>query len=125
MKLVYVRFTELPVIDQDRAVAFYTEKLGLRVAQDSPYQEGWRWITLEIPDAQTKILFTRKAGDEGTDAPSLVLTVDDVVRSYEEIKEKGVVFTTAPTQAPWNPEEVFAVLRDSEGNLVMLGSEDE
>ena len=61
---MYVRFAELPVVDQDRAVKFYTEKLGFRVAQDRPYQEGWRWITLEIPGAQTKILLTRKAEDE-------------------------------------------------------------
>jgi lactoylglutathione lyase len=35
----YVKFAELPVVDQDRAVKFYTEKLGLSLARDSPYQE--------------------------------------------------------------------------------------
>lgn len=120
---MYVRFTELPVVDQDRAVAFYTEKLGFRVAQDRSYQEGWRWITLEIPGAQTKILLTRRTEEEARDGvPSLVLTVDDVSKMYEELKEKDVVFTSEPTAAPWDDGEVFAVLRDSEGNLVMLGS---
>src|SRR5690554_1116963 len=120
---MYVRFTELPVIDQDRAVEFYTGKLGFRVAQDSPYQDGWRWITREIPGAQTSILLTRKMDDKDTGAPSLVLTVDDVTSSYQELESKGVVFTTEPTQASWNPDELYAVLRDSEGNLVMIGSE--
>lgn len=121
---MYVRFTELPVVDQRRAVAFYTEKLGFRVAQERPYQEGWHWITLEIPGAQTRVLLTRRSDDEARDGvPSLVLTVDDVSKSYEELKEKGVVFTTEPSASPWDNREVFAVLRDSEGNLVMLGTE--
>ena len=121
---MYVRFTELPVVDQDRAVKFYTEKLGFRVAQDRPYQEGWRWITLEIPGSQTKILLTRKAdGTEKNGVPSLVLTVDDVFKSYGDLKEKDVDFATEPTSGDWDETEVFAVLKDSEGNLVMLGTE--
>lgn len=118
----YVRFVELPAVDQERAVKFYTEKLGFRVAQDREYKEGWRWVSLEIPEAQTKILLTQKSG-ETRDVPSLVLTVDDVYASYRELKEKGVEFTTGPDEAPWDGGEVFAVFRDSEGNLVMIGSE--
>lgn len=121
---MYVRFTELPVVDQDRAVAFYTEKLGFRVAQDRPYHEGWRWITLQIPGSQTKILLTRKTAETARDGvPSLVLTVDDVFQSYRQLKEKGVLFTTEPTDAPWDGREVFAVFQDSEENLVMIGTE--
>lgn len=120
---MYVRFVELPVVDQDRAVAFYTQKLGLRVAQNEPYEEGWRWITLELPGARTKILLARKNPESvRTDVPSLVLTVDDVYRRYRELREKGVVFTTEPTTAPWNDRETYAVFQDSEGNLVVLGS---
>lgn len=123
---MYVRFVELPAVDQDRAVRFYTETLGLRVAEDRPYQQdGWRWILLEIPGAQTRILLSRKGAGETHQTrgePSLVLTVDDVHAMYQEIKEKGVVFTQEPTRAFWDPDEVFAVFRDSEDNLVMLGS---
>jgi len=117
----YVRFVELPAIDQRRAVQFYTEKLGFRVAQDMEYKEGWRWVSLEIPGAQTKILLTRSSGTS-RDYPSLVLTVDDVHQTYRELKEKGVEFTDEPDQAPWNSAEAYAVFKDSEGNLVMLGS---
>src|SRR5215813_5959349 len=35
----YIKFKELPVTNQERARQFYTEKLGLRVAQDAPYYE--------------------------------------------------------------------------------------
>lgn len=121
---MYIRFTELPVVDQDRAVKFYKEKLGFRVADDRGYKEGWRWITLEIPGAQTKILLTRKNdGDERNGVPSLVLTVDDVVKIHDDLKAKGVEFTTEPTGADWDESEVLAVFKDSEGNLVMLGTE--
>ena len=120
---MHVRFTELPVVDQERAVRFYTEKLGFRVAQDRQYQEGWRWITLEIPGSQTKILLSRKTAAKNNDGvPSLVLTVDDVFKSFHEFKDKGVVFTSEPAGAPWDESEVFAVFLDSEDNLVMLGS---
>jgi len=122
--LMYVRFTELPVVDQDRAVAFYTEKMGFRVAVDRPYQEGWRWLMLEIPGAQTMVLLTRRTAEGARDGvPSLALTVDDVHRWHRELQEKGVVFTDEPSAAPWNDREVYAVLQDSEGNLVMLGTE--
>src|SRR5690606_18864398 len=100
---MYVRFTPLPVVDQDRAIAFYTEALGFRVAEDSPYQEGWRWVLLEIPGAQTKVLLTRKRAEEPRDGtPSLVLTVDDVHKHWQQLAAKGVVFTSEPAVAPWN-----------------------
>jgi len=118
----YVRFVELPALDQRRAISFYTEKLGLRVARDQEYREGWNWVLLEIPGAQTKILLTQSSG-ETRDTPSLVLTVEDVHARHRELAAKGVEFTTEPAVAPWNPNEVYAVFRDSEGNLVMLGSE--
>lgn len=117
----YVRFVELPVIDQQRAVRFYTEKLGFGVAQDLDYKADWRWITLEIPGAQTRILLARGDGQR-RDVPSLVLTVDDVQASYRDLVKKGVEFVDEPQESPWGGE-LFAVLRDSEGNLVMLGSE--
>lgn len=120
---MFIRFAELPVVDQDRAAAFYTEKLGMRLAEDRPYEEDWRWITLEIPGARTKVLLTRKAdGESRNGAPSLVLTVDDVHALCRELNEKGVEFTTEPQTAPWDEGEVYAVLRDSEGNLVMIGT---
>ena len=98
---MYVRFTALPVVDQDRAVGFYTENLGFRVAQDRPYQDGWRWITLEIPGSGTKILLTRKPDKNVSEGvPALVLTVDDVLKCHQELKEKGVVFTSKPERGP-------------------------
>ncbi|MCC5859162.1 MAG: VOC family protein [Ectothiorhodospiraceae bacterium] len=121
--LRYVKFSELAVEDQDRAIAFYTEKIGFEVAQDSQYKEGWRWVELAIPGAATRVLLTKQSNDHEKGVPRLVLVADDVQRTYENLSSKGVRFTQAPTQAPWNPGEVFAQFEDSEGNGVVLGSE--
>lgn len=120
--LKFVKFADLPVSDQDRALSFYTEKLGLTVAEDSPYQDGWRWIELEIPGARTRIWFDRRANEEASEMPSLILVADDVGATYEELKASGVEFTQPPTAAPWKPGQTYALFRDSENNTILLGS---
>lgn len=71
--LKHVKFVELPVVDQDRAISFYTERLGLRVAQENPYKSGWRWVELEIPGAQTRIFLSKRESEAQTGVPSLIL----------------------------------------------------
>ena len=120
--LKFVKFAELPVIDQDRALSFYTEKLGLRVVQDSPYKEGWRWIELAIPGAETRILLTAQQGEMKSDIPRLVIISDDVDATYRKLSANGVEFTKEPGSAPWNPGQRFAQLRDSEGNGIVIST---
>jgi predicted enzyme related to lactoylglutathione lyase len=117
----HVKFAELPVVDQDRAILFYTEKVGLRKAVDSPYGNGWRWLEFAIPGAATKILVTRRDGAP-REEPAIILVVEDVSAAYETLQAKGVEFTQAPTRAPWSADESYALFRDSEDNIVMLGS---
>ncbi|MGH8653575.1 MAG: VOC family protein, partial [Gammaproteobacteria bacterium] len=90
---------------QDRAVSFYTEKVGLKVVQDAPYQDGWRWIELEIPGAETRLMLTKRKDKDETDAARLVLITKDANETYQELVQKGVNFTKEPTQSPWNPGE--------------------
>ena len=118
----HVKFSGLPVSDQDRAVGFYRDVMGLAVAADQQYGSGWRWIELEIPGSPTRILFERRSSQEPGEQPSLVLVVDDVDAAFHELAGRGVVFDQEPIDAPWAPKERYALLRDSEGNLVMLGS---
>src|SRR5690606_25397426 len=91
--LKFIKFAELPVADQDRALRFYTGKLGFRVLQDTPYKDGWRWIELALPGAETAILLTPRQGNDPTDRPCLVMAVDDVAITFEELQAKGVQFT--------------------------------
>ena len=51
-----VKFVSIPVTEQDRALAFYTEKLGFRVVTDQPFDGKQRWIELGIPGADTRVV---------------------------------------------------------------------
>jgi predicted enzyme related to lactoylglutathione lyase len=117
----HVKFAELPVVDQDRAVAFYTGTLGLTLFVDAKYDETWRWIEFQIPGAQTKILLTRREGEPRAE-PAVILVVEDVAKAHIALKDRGVEFTQDPAKAPWSAEETYALFRDSEGNTIMLGS---
>ncbi|OFE13674.1 hypothetical protein PHACT_11465 [Pseudohongiella acticola] len=120
--LQFIKFTQLPVSNQRRAMRFYTEKLGFRILQNTPYKTGWRWIELGIPGAETAILLTQRENDLVNEVPSLVLAVDDVETTYEDLCARGVHGMQPPKPAPWNPEQSFALLRDSEGNTLLIGS---
>jgi predicted enzyme related to lactoylglutathione lyase len=117
-----IKVAELPVADQDRAIHFYTEKVGLKVVQDARYQDDWRWVELEIAGAETRIVLTKRSDKDETDAPRMVLVADDVNQTYQDLKKRGVNFTKEPAQAPWNPAETFAQFRDSEGNGIVISS---
>src|SRR2546430_15787441 len=54
-----VKFASIPVTDQDRAIAFYTEKLGFRLVTDQPFTDEQRWIELGIPGADTRVVLFR------------------------------------------------------------------
>jgi predicted enzyme related to lactoylglutathione lyase len=119
--LRHVKFANLPVTDQDRALAFWRDRLGLAVATDEAYGEGWRWIELELPGAETRLVFTRRPDETPSAEPDLILICDDVDESFRDLMAKGVAFTQDPSDAPWRAGERYALFRDSEGNLVMLG----
>lgn len=124
----HVMFAEIPVDDQDRAVAFYTERMGLHVERDMPYRDGWRWLELGVPGARTRILMSRRdeLAQRGTGAaggaPVLTLATPDVDAAHERLVGAGVEFTQPPATPPWNPRGRYALLRDSEGNIVLLQS---
>jgi lactoylglutathione lyase len=118
----HVKFADLPVSDQDRALAFYRDKVGLTVETDAAYGEGSRWIELAIPGAQTKILFSKRGDETPSAEPSLILVTEDLDGVYAKLAEQGVAFTQPPTDAPWAPGERYALMRDSEGNLILLGT---
>jgi lactoylglutathione lyase len=116
----YVRFATLPVYNQDRALSFYRDLLGLQVAKDEPYQADVRWIELSIAGARTRIWFGARPNEEPASEPSLILVTGDVDGAYRDMNAKGVEFTQVPTEATWSPGERFAMFKDSEGNLLLL-----
>jgi predicted enzyme related to lactoylglutathione lyase len=117
---MFVKFTTLPVHDQERAVDFYTRRLGMTVAQDADYGGGWRWIELAMDGAQTHITLTKAESAEQPDQPALVLVEDDVAALHKRLIGAGVAIKQAPEVAAWNPEEMSAQFIDSEGNIILV-----
>jgi predicted enzyme related to lactoylglutathione lyase len=116
-----IKFVNIPVEDQSRALAFYTETLGFTVATNQAMGPGKRWIELRIPGAETRVSLFTPPGQEdrvGTFVP-LSLWADDVEATYETLRARGVEFLAPPKKEPWGTSVIF---RDSEGNTLHLGS---
>jgi predicted enzyme related to lactoylglutathione lyase len=117
-----IKFVNIPVRDQARALKFYTEKLGLAIATDQEMGPGGqRWIELRFPGAETRIsLFTPPGHEDrvGGFVP-LSLWSDDVEGTYQTLQARGVEFAAPPKKEPWGTSVIFL---DSEGNQLHLGS---
>src|ERR1700676_4203138 len=59
-----IKFIGIPVHDQDRALAFYTGKLGFRILTDQQFSPTQRWIELTIPGAETGVVLFTPEGHE-------------------------------------------------------------
>ena len=113
-----IKFATIPVEDESRALEFYTKKLGLKVFTDQPMGNS-RWIELQVPGAETLVVLFKQANHQPGPMPALVFVADKVQATYEDFKAKGVEFTQPPTKEPWGEH---AILKDSEGNLVLFGT---
>ena len=130
--------TNIFVLDQDSAKAFYTEKLGFETRFDMSMGEefegagqGFRWLTVspkEQPDLQI-VLSSCDMGRSPEQADQLralvasgaigagVMTTDDCHKTYEELSAKGVTFLSEPAERPYGIE---AMMRDDSGNMISL-----
>ena len=118
MKIIIVA---LRVLDQDRALAFYTEKLGFAVHTDQPLGEQQRWIELRTRAGDAGlVLFTPEAHRDRVGTwQHVTFYTDNVERTYQELKAKGVEFAGEPQKQEWGS---FVTFKDSEGNSFVLGT---
>lgn len=116
-----VKFASIPVRDQNRSLAFYTEKLGFAVATDAPMGEGMRWIELRIPGAETRVvLFTPPGWEERIGGfQAISFWTDNVQRTYDEYVSRGVEFVAPPKSEGWGTSAIF---KDPDGNSFVLSS---
>jgi len=116
-----IKFTSVPVSDQDRALAFYTQKLGFRILTDQQMNEKQRWIELQIPGAETGVVLFTPEGHEnriGTFS-GISFWCDDVQRTYEELLARGVEFKGPPAKQPWG---TFVIFMDPDGNQFVMSA---
>jgi len=119
------------VEDQDRAKAFYTEKLGFEVRSDATL-DGFRWLTVgpkDQPDLNILLARPQPPMFSEEDAQALlrlvakgvmgagVIETDDIRTAYEDLKGKGVTFLQEPAERPYGIEALF---RDDSGNWFSL-----
>jgi uncharacterized glyoxalase superfamily protein PhnB len=126
---------QLWVHDQEEALAFYTEKLGMEVRADVtlPEMDDFRWLTVSpagqedvsivlmaipgepVMDAETQeeVKALMAKGFAGT----VFLSTDDCQASYEELTARGVEFVETPEERPYGIDSGF---RDPSGNHFRL-----
>jgi predicted enzyme related to lactoylglutathione lyase len=116
-----IKFIGVPVRDQEKALLFWTKKIGLQVATDQPMGDGRRWIELKIPGAQTGLALFTPPGHEnriGT-FQSVSFVVDDVEKTYRHLSERGVEFVAPPKKEQWGTSAIF---KDDENNSFVIGT---
>jgi uncharacterized glyoxalase superfamily protein PhnB len=133
--MIKIGSAQLWVHDQDEALAFWTEKVGMEVRSDVTVAElgNFRWLTVG-PAGQPEVAITLMAipGEPVMDgktaeevralmakgfAGTVFLLTDDCRASYEELKSRGVEFTEEPTEYPYGIDSGF---RDPSGNSARL-----
>ncbi len=95
-----IKFASIPVADQQRALDFYTQKLGFKVVTDQSFGE-MRWIELRIGTAQTKVVLFPLQDRPPGGFLNVVFQTDDVQKTYEELRANGVEFTQEPRTESW------------------------
>jgi catechol 2,3-dioxygenase-like lactoylglutathione lyase family enzyme len=115
-----VKFVSIPVSDQDKALAFYTDVLGFRLLTDQPFNEKQRWLELGIPGADTRIVLFQ-FGDKLKPGGQLNITLwaDDVEATARDLKAKGVEFVMEPKRMAYGTTSIF---KDMDGNCLVLSS---
>ncbi|QEC49408.1 VOC family protein [Baekduia soli] len=133
--MITIANAQLWVHDQDEALAFYTEKVGLEVRADVtlPEMGGFRWLTvgpagqpdmaivlMPVPgpplmddDSAGQVRALMAKGYAGT----IFLATDDCWASYEELTGRGVEFVETPEERPYGIDSGF---RDPSGNHLRL-----
>ena len=126
--MIRIKLTSVSIGDYDKALAFYTEKLGFAKKHDIPMGEE-RWLTvvspadpngtelLLEPNAEYPAMKQLKADLVRDSIPFTAFEVDDVHAEYERLKGLDVEITMEPTDAG---DVTVLVLDDTCGNLIQL-----
>lgn len=133
--MLKITSAQLWVHDQEVAVKYWTEKVGMEVRQDVTVPElgGFRWLTVGPPGQDdVSIVLMAVPGppvmDETTRkqvldlvakgfAGTVFLTTENCQATYEQLKARGVEFTEPPHEMPYGIDSGF---RDPSGNSVRL-----
>lgn len=127
-----IAITTVWTTDQERDLAFFTERLGFEVRMDASMGEGARWVTVGVPgqpEMEYALMPTDGPGLDPESSEALtalvtkgvlgagVLRTDDCRADFERLRGRGVDFVQEPQERPYGVE---AILRDPSGNWYSL-----
>ncbi|HEY7525187.1 MAG TPA: VOC family protein [Candidatus Limnocylindrales bacterium] len=107
----------IPVVDQDRALAFYRDQLGFEIRMDGEFGGGRRWIEVAAPGSSTSLALVQSDGDRpsGIDT-GIRLATGDAAADHRSLRERGVDVDAEVIPVPV-PMFVF---RDPDGNRLYV-----
>jgi predicted enzyme related to lactoylglutathione lyase len=117
-----VFYTSMLVSDQDRALDFYTNVLGLELMVDNPTPDGPRFLTVGVPGQDFMLVLwpgtpgqAQPYGDRIP--PSCTIETEDIRATVETLESRGVKFETGVLEFPWG---YVAQFEDPDGNRLQL-----
>ncbi len=130
--LTSIRISHIYVFDQDEALEFYVNKLGLEVSADMNFGP-MRWLTVRVPgDPRREILLEKVAPpsldpksaeqmraliSKGASGFAAGFTTDDIRSLYQSLLDQGVEITQEPVEQPYGTD---IGLRDPFGNQLRI-----
>ncbi len=120
--LAKVFYTSVLVTDQDQALDFYTNVLGLEKRVENPTPDGMRFLTVGVKgDDFQLVLWPGTPGQAqpamGRPPASITIETDDIRKTFEELKSRGVEFATDVLEFPWG---YVAQFQDPDGNRLQI-----
>jgi catechol 2,3-dioxygenase-like lactoylglutathione lyase family enzyme len=124
-----IKLESVSIGDYDKALDFYTGKLGFVKKQDIPMGPGVRWLTVVSPEdpngpelllepnAEYPAMKALKESLMKDGIPFTAFLVGDVHKEYDRLKTLGVEFTMEPTKMGG---AVVAIFNDTCGNLIQI-----
>lgn len=122
-----IKVTGIYVDDQEKALRFYTDILGL-VKKVDITQGPYRWLTVVSPEEPGGVELQLAPNDNPAakayqqamfeqGQPAIMFYVDDVQREYDRMKAAGAEFTMPPTKVTGS---TIAMVNDTCGNLIQI-----
>jgi catechol 2,3-dioxygenase-like lactoylglutathione lyase family enzyme len=109
----------VPVNDHDRAIAFYTEKLGFELRSDTPFGNGDRWVEVAPAGAATTVALVMPREGESAGVQSRVaFSTSDIDADHAQLRERGVECDDVMRMGDPVPPMFF--FRDQDSNNLLI-----
>jgi catechol 2,3-dioxygenase-like lactoylglutathione lyase family enzyme len=108
------------VSDQDRALEFFTEKLGFEKRGDTPYGDGQRWVDVAPPGSSTSVAVVPPMGETPVGGETgIAFATDDIDSDHADLRERGVD-VDVEIMRMGDPVPPMFFFRDPDGNRYLI-----